>query len=174
MLDAVRPLFAHMEWADAMVWRAVRECGAAAADDKTLHDRLYHIHATQTAFLQAWRGEQVVFTGPEDFPGLDAVRGLRRAFYAAAPGYVASLSADAVDREMVLPWSSYFAKRAGFAAHPSTLGETLLQLPSHSTYHRGQVNTRLRELGGTPPLVDFIAWVWAGKPAAKWVKSSTT
>ena len=69
---------------------------------------------------------------------------------------------------MLLPWSSFFAKRAGFEPHPSTLGETLLQLPSHSTYHRGQVNTRLRELGATPPLVDFIAWVWAGKPPAKW------
>jgi uncharacterized damage-inducible protein DinB len=167
MLDAVRPLFAHMEWADAMVWRAVTDC-AGASDDKVLHDRLYHIHATQTAFLQAWRGDEVVFTGPDDFPGLDAVRELGRAFYAVAPALVASMSPDAVDREMVLPWSTYFAKRAGFTAHTSTLGETLLQLPSHSTYHRGQVNTRLRELGGTPPLVDFIAWVWAGKPAPKW------
>ncbi|HEV7571831.1 MAG TPA: DinB family protein [Thermoanaerobaculia bacterium] len=165
VLGAVRPLFAHMEWADAMVWRAVNDC-AAASDDKLLHDRLYHIHATQTAFLQAWRGEEVVFTGADDFPGLDAVRELGRAFYAVAPGLVASMSADAVEREMILPWSTYFARRAGFTPHASTLGETLLQLPSHSTYHRGQVNTRIRELGGTPPLVDFIAWVWSGKPAA--------
>jgi uncharacterized damage-inducible protein DinB len=164
MLDAVRPLFAHMEWADAMVWRAVTDC-AGASDDKVLHDRLYHIHATQHAFLQAWRGEEVVFKGTDDYPGLDAVRDLGRAFYAVATDYIASLSPDAVDREMVLPWSTYFAKRAGFTAHPSTLGETLLQLPSHSTYHRGQVNIRIRELGATPPLVDFIAWVWAGKPA---------
>lgn len=167
MLDAVGPLFAHMEWADATVWRAVTDC-PGASDDKVLHNRLYHIHATQHAFLQAWRGEQVVFTGPDKYPSLEAVRDLGRAFYAAANGYVESLSPDAVDREMVLPWSSYFAKRAGFTAHPSTLGETLLQLPSHSTYHRGQVNIRLRELGATPPLVDFIAWVWAGKPAASW------
>jgi uncharacterized damage-inducible protein DinB len=167
MLDAVRPLFAHMEWADGMVWRAVNAC-AAASDDKLLHDRLYHIHATQTAFLQAWRGDDVVFAGAEDFPGLDAVRELGRAFYAVAPGLVASMSPDAAEREMILPWSAYFAKRAGFTAHPSTLGETLLQLPAHSTYHRGQVNARIRELGGTPPLVDFIAWVWAGKPAASW------
>jgi uncharacterized damage-inducible protein DinB len=164
MLDAVRPLFAHMEWADAMVWRAVNDC-AAASDDKVLHDRLYHIHATQTAFLQAWRGGDVVFTSADDFPGLDAVRDLGRAFYAVAPGLVASMTPDAVDREMILPWSTYFAKRAGFTPHPSTLGETLLQLPSHSTYHRGQVNTRIRELSGTPPLVDFIAWVWTGKPS---------
>jgi uncharacterized damage-inducible protein DinB len=168
MLDAVRPLFAHMEWADAMVWRAVSDC-AADADDKALHDRLYHIHATQTAFLQAWRGDEVIFTGPEDYPGLDAVRKLGRDFYAVAPGLVASMSPNAVGREMILPWSIYFAKRAGFTPHPTTLGETLLQLPSHSTYHRGQVNTRIRELGGTPPLVDFIAWVWAGKPASQWI-----
>jgi uncharacterized damage-inducible protein DinB len=167
MLDAVRPLFAHMEWADAMVWRAVTDC-AAASDDKVLHDRLYHIHATQHAFLQAWRGAEVVFTGADDFPGLDAVRDLGRAFYAVATSHIASLSPDAVEREMILPWSTYFAKRAGFTPHPSTLGETLLQLPSHSTYHRGQVNIRIRELGATPPLVDFIAWVWAGKPVASW------
>ncbi|MEA2339893.1 MAG: hypothetical protein QOE82_3900 [Thermoanaerobaculia bacterium] len=168
MLDAVRPLFAHMEWADATVWRAVNDC-AAASDDKVLHDRLYHIHATQHAFLQAWRGEEVVFTGPDDFPGLDAVRELGMSFYAVAKGHIASLSPDAVDHEMLLPWSTYFAKRAGLTPHPSTLGETLLQLPSHSTYHRGQVNTRLRELGATPPLVDFIAWVWAGKPSPEWI-----
>src|SRR3954452_16710705 len=107
MLDAVRPLFAHVEWADARVWRAVADC-AAGSDDKLLHDRLYHIHATQTAFLQAWRGEEVVFTGADDFPGLDAVRELGRAFYAVAPALVASMSADAVEREMILPWSSYF------------------------------------------------------------------
>ena len=167
MLEAVRPLFDHMQWADATVWRAVSDC-AAAADDKVIHDRLHHIHATQHAFLQAWRGEELLFKGADEYPGLDAVRQFAQEFYATAPGFVASLSDGDVDREMILPWSSYFAKRAGFTPHPSTLGETLLQLPSHSAYHRGQVNTRLREIGGTPPLVDFIAWIWAGKPPAKW------
>jgi len=167
ILDAVRPLFDHMEWADATVWRAVLAT-PSAADDAILHARLYHIHATQHAFLQAWRGEEVIFKNADEFPGLDAVLRYARSFYAVAPAYVAALAPEAVDAELVLPWSGYFAKRAGFAAAPSTLGETLLQLPSHSTYHRGQVNIRLRELGTTPPLVDFIAWVWAGKPAPDW------
>lgn len=167
MLAAIRPLFDHMEWADATVWRAIGGC-AAAADDKVLHHRLYHIHATQHAFLKSWRGEEIVFEKADAYPGLGAVRQLARDFYAAAPAYVASLEPEALDRELVLSWASYFAKRSGFEAHASTLGETLLQLPSHSTYHRGQVNVRLRELGTTPPLVDFIAWVWLGKPAADW------
>lgn len=167
LLAAVRPLFDHMEWADALIWRAVSEI-PAAADDKVLHDRLYHIHATQQAFMRAWRGEELVFKGPDDFPGLDAVQRLARDFYAVGPAYVASVAPEKVDDEMVLPWANYFAKRSGITARPSTMGETLLQLPSHSTYHRGQVNVRLRELGATPPLVDFIAWVWSGKPAPDW------
>jgi uncharacterized damage-inducible protein DinB len=51
---------------------------------------------------------------------------------------------------------------------PITLGETLLQVVNHSTYHRGQINSRLRELGGTPPMTDFIAWVGLGKSGAEW------
>lgn len=166
-LDAVHPLFDHMQWADATVWRAVLAT-PSLSEDVILHARLYHIHATQHAFLQAWRGEEVVFTKADQYPGLDAVLRYARSFYEVAPAYVAALAPEAVDAELVLPWSSYFAKRAGFAAAPSTLGETLLQLPSHSTYHRGQVNIRLRELGTTPPLVDFIAWVWAGKSSSDW------
>ena len=46
-----------------------------------------------------------------------------------------------------------------------TLAETALQVAMHSTYHRGQVNARLRQIGGEPPLVDFIAWIWFGRPA---------
>ncbi|NTW75253.1 MAG: hypothetical protein HGB29_10375 [Chlorobiaceae bacterium] len=30
------------------------------------------------------------------------------------------------------------------------------------------MNARLRELGIEPPMTDFIAWVWAQKPAAAW------
>jgi hypothetical protein len=29
------------------------------------------------------------------------------------------------------------------------------------------VNARLRELGAEPPLTDFIAWIWFGKPQAE-------
>ena len=48
------------------------------------------------------------------------------------------------------------------------------QVASHSTYHRGQVNARLREVGGTPPLVDYIAWIWFGRPAPNWSSAPAT
>jgi uncharacterized damage-inducible protein DinB len=57
--------------------------------------------------------------------------------------------------------------------HP-TIGQTATQLALHSSHHRGQINTRLRDAGAEPPLVDFIAWVWWGQPAAAWPASVTS
>ena len=73
---------------------------------------------------------------------------------------------------MELPWAAGLTKRFGREPAPATLAETAFQVASHSTYHRGQVNTRLRELGAEPPLVDYIAWLWLGRPAAEWADNS--
>jgi uncharacterized damage-inducible protein DinB len=54
----------------------------------------------------------------------------------------------------------------------TTLGETMLQIASHSTHHRAQNNSQLRELGAKPPLVDYIAWLWSGRPDAEWPAAS--
>ena len=42
--------------------------------------------------------------------------------------------------------------------------QALTQAAMHSHYHRGQNATRLRELGGVPPMTDFIVWLTQGKP----------
>ncbi|HIE93786.1 MAG TPA: hypothetical protein EYQ83_13305 [Acidobacteria bacterium] len=49
-----------------------------------------------------------------------------------------------------------------------SVGDSAMQVTSHSTHHRGQLNTRLRELGEEPPQFDYIAWVWFGRPTAEW------
>ena len=38
----------------------------------------------------------------------------------------------------------------------------------HTQHHRGQISARLREVGGEPPTVDFIVWLWTGRPGAAW------
>jgi hypothetical protein len=63
---------------------------------------------------------------------------------------------------------THFAEQLSRPLQAPTLTDTPVQLPSHSTYHCGQVNARLRELGGDPPLVNYIAWVWFGPPEPIW------
>ena len=69
---------------------------------------------------------------------------------------------------MPLGWASLVKRALGRAPDVTSVGDTVLQVALHSMYHRGQINARLREAGGEPPLVDYIAWVWLGRPAASW------
>jgi uncharacterized damage-inducible protein DinB len=80
--------------------------------------------------------------------------------------FLSSSLSDENDKVIQIPWSVFMDRKIEKKVVPATLDETMLQVASHSTYHRGQINTRFRELGGEPAMVDFIAWVWLGKPPA--------
>jgi len=84
---------------------------------------------------------------------------------------MAAVSLDTLTRPVVMPGLESYEKQMGRQFDKPTLGETMLQVASHSTYHRGQVNARLREVGGDPPLVDYIAWIWFGRPAPDWTET---
>jgi uncharacterized damage-inducible protein DinB len=111
--------------------------------------------------------------GPLQIPELASLVDLRaigrwaRGFYLELPAYLESLDDAAMARKVDLPWAAQVAERLG-SADPATVGEHLLQLVVHTAHHRGQVLARLRDSGGAPPLVDFIAWIWMRRPAADW------
>lgn len=166
-LSTFRELYRHMQWADSLVWQAVIRSGPARADEKIL-ERLRHIHRTQQYFLKVWRGDAIDLKKSDDGP-LEHELGLARRYYDEVESFLDAVDASSFGSELRMPWADYFARQVGKeAAGPTTLGETLFQAVAHSTYHRGQVNTRLRELGGEPPLVDFIAWLWLERPHPEW------
>lgn len=164
--DTITDLYRHMEWADAAVWAAVLASEQGPADTK-LRALLYHLHIVQRAFLRAWRGEEPNAAFPE-FTEAAALLAWGRSYYNEAEGLLATLDDDALAAPWPMPWAELVAQRLGRTPETTTLGETALQVALHSQYHRGQINARLREVGGTPPLVDYIAWVWLGRPAAEW------
>ena len=83
-----------------------------------------------------------------------------------------AFSDQKLSEPMPLPWAAIVGDLFGRAPEMPTLGETALQVALHSTYHRGQINARLREVGGEPPLVDYIVWVFLGRPVAVWPAAS--
>lgn len=165
-VQTLSDLFRHMEWADAAVWSAVLASEHGRTDTK-LRDYLQHLHIVQRAFLRTWGGE------PRDtpYPKFDDVQALMewgRSYYADAHGYLRTLTDTDASQSMPVAWAKMVEQLIGRVAATTTLGETVLQVALHSLYHRGQVNARLREVGGKPPLVDYIAWVWFGRPPAEW------
>jgi uncharacterized damage-inducible protein DinB len=163
-LDTLRELLTHMEWADAAIWRAALAHPAAVSDPR-LRDLLLHLHGVQRAFLTMWTSEPLDFPKSNDFSDLTAVHAWSQRYYAELATFVAALDESSLTRIVHMPWLGEFEKQTGKRFERPSLAETMFQVTSHSTYHRGQVNARLREVGGEPPLVDYIAWVWFGRPA---------
>jgi uncharacterized damage-inducible protein DinB len=81
--------------------------------------------------------------------------------HAEMQAYLQSLDAAALTRTVQIPW---------FPAPPCviTVAEALVQVAMHSQHHRGQCMTRLKDHGGEPKNVDWIIWLWKGKPAPRW------
>jgi uncharacterized damage-inducible protein DinB len=160
-------LFQHMEWADARAWNAVLSA-PATRDDSVIGERFYHIHLVQMAFLYAWSGRPLNLPKQTEFADSMAVANWGRGIHRELAGYIKRVDEQDLDRPMKLPWADYVEKQFGRPAAPVTYEQTMLQVISHSTHHRGQVNARLRELGVEPPFLDFIVWLYFAKPVAEW------
>jgi uncharacterized damage-inducible protein DinB len=89
-------------------------------------------------------------------------------YYAEVFAHLENLTEEEVSKTMQLPWAEIVEHELGRKPASISFAETMLQVPLHSHYHRGQVNARLRAVGGEPPRVDYIVWVWLGRPAADW------
>ncbi len=161
-------LYTHMEWADGRVWRAVLQTEKYSKDDAIL-DLLAHLHMTQHAFLDVWMGRPVERRDARaEFDAPVALGAWARTFYPEAAQFLETADVKGLDQALPLPWAHYFREVIGRDPTISTLRDTLFQLALHSVHHRAQVVRQIRVLGGQPPMVDYIAWVWAGRPAAEW------
>ncbi|HUP60607.1 MAG TPA: DinB family protein [Thermoanaerobaculia bacterium] len=167
ILQHFEALYRHMRWADALVWRSVLASPEAQADERTYH-LLLHMVQVQRAFLSVWRGEAPQWLELDTFADREALARYVRESHAKLTAHLDGVTEEQLGETMEVAWKRWVEKTIGCPPAPSTRLETMQQVAQHSTYHRGQVNARLRELGVEPPLTDFIAWVWLGKPAAEW------
>jgi uncharacterized damage-inducible protein DinB len=168
-LSSLNDLYRHMEWADAAVWDAALGCDNAREDER-LRNLFHHLHLVQRAYLRAWHGE------PHEtpYPIFDDAKSLmmwRRSCYGEISDYLGTVTDEQLSKPFQIPWTDIVEQELGRAPGPITLAEMMLQVALHSLYHRGQINLRLREVGGQPPKVDYVVWVWLGRPAANWTSA---
>ena len=160
----MREMARHMAWADATVWSAVLTAPPAAGDAQ-IAATLHHIHLVQHIFVQAWTKAGFAVRERNEFATLDeiaawGVEGRRRVL-----SFVEQVSSDELAQSMRMPWATFYEQQSQQLAGVHTLGESILQVFLHTQHHRGQVCMRMREVGVAPPTIDFILWLWAGRPA---------
>lgn len=164
--DVYLALMRHMEWADATVWRVVLASPRVQSDER-IRDCLYHLHTVQWAYLRIWRDEAPEVPDVSSFRDMPAIQAWGREYHRQVVEQLDALSEEGCERLIRFPWAEQLVDRFGSPA-PATFADTILQITSHSTYHRGQINMRLRGIGAEPPLTDYIAWVWMQRPEAEW------
>ena len=171
MADINNPalLLKHMLWADGEVWNKILEL-PDAQNDKRIKELLYHLHQVQYAFYFLWNELPLEIPKPEEFYDLKSIAKWGFEYQQKLNQFLLSEKASDKEKIVQIPWSVFFERKTKQKVVPATLEETMLQVALHSTYHRGQINTRFRELGGEPASVDFIVWVWMGKPEPKYGK----
>jgi len=166
-LSLLKELFRHMTWADAKIWDTVLSISDAHKDEK-LKIILYHLHVVQYAFYHIWLDLPLEFPEPSEFKKLQGLASWASKYPELLRSFLTELTEKDLRRMITIPWSNRLEKLIGKKPSETNLAETMLQVTAHSSHHRGQVNNRIRSLNGEPPLVDFIAWVWIGKPSAVW------
>lgn len=158
MIDEIRELFAYDRWANARVLEAVDalEPDAYTRDLKSsfssVHETLVHILSAEWIWLQRWNGTSP--TGiPEDWKldGLAAVKEKWVEVEDAQREFLETLDDAALERSL-----GYKNTRGQPFAEP--LSATLRHVVNHSTYHRGQVATLMRQLDTEPPNTDLIGF----------------
>jgi uncharacterized damage-inducible protein DinB len=156
--DDFRHLYGFNRWANARILDAsamlAREqfVKTIPSSFPSVRDTLAHILAAEWIWLERWKG-----TSPKalldagSFPTLEALRERWRAFEREQRAFLESVRDPDLGKIL-----TYVNTKGETWSYP--LGRTIQHVANHSTYHRGQVTTMLRQLGAEPPPTDLLVF----------------
>ncbi|MGH7474909.1 MAG: DinB family protein [Longimicrobiales bacterium] len=155
-LEEIRQLYAYNRWANAEILTAgcalpadayARDLGSSFP---SVRDTLVHILGAEWVWLCRWQGSSPRSL-PEDWAASTQQELTARWAQVEADQthFLAGLTEQRLDD--VIAYTNF----AGTALE-SPLWQMLRHVVNHSTYHRGQVVTMLRQLGFAPPSTDLI------------------
>lgn len=154
----IQQLYAFNRWANARMLAAVAELTPAefAQDMKnsfpSIRDTVLHIMASEWVWLSRWLG-QSPSAMPEEWRAytLDQIRQEWSGLYTAQSAFVERLSENDLDR--VVRYLNFKGE-----SHSNPLWQLLRHMVNHSTYHRGQITTMLRQHGRAAVSTDLVLY----------------
>ena len=156
-LADIRLLFEFNYWAKASMLGAVDSLPEAElykdlkTSFKSVHGTILHICSAENNWLQRSTGNPSPKSlRIEDFPDYAAVKAKWVLVESGVVNHINSLT------EEQLQQSFSFTTSDGKSV-PTVRWHALQHMVNHGTYHRGQVTSMIRQLGGTPVSTDLIA-----------------
>ena len=158
-IDEARRLFAYGSWANGLMFDAAAALTAeqfnapAASSYPSVGATLGHIVSAEWIWLQRWQGVSPT-AAPAWATGLllSELRAHLAEVETERDRFLETLAEADLERPV-----SY--RTLSGQAWTDPLGDLLRHAVNHSTYHRGQVATQLRQLGVKPPGTDMIVYL---------------
>ncbi len=159
--EDIATLFAYTRWASQRTLESavslsqqefLRSIGGSFG---SVQATLAHLYGADWMWLERWHGHlPQVPPKAGELERFDALRNSCNEVQEAQRTFVETVTPARIDEPLTF----------NFAGQTWTfpLGETLLHVANHGTYHRGQIATLLRQLGKTAVSTDYLRWIHAG------------
>jgi uncharacterized damage-inducible protein DinB len=158
-LQVVRELLAFNDWANVRVLDLAgqldaeefgRDLGASLA---SVQGTLTHMMWAEWLWVRRWRGESPSLDhfDPAEYPSVEALRGRWRAVHEEQVAFSHGLTADRLTEPV--GYVNFEGQRWEYP-----LWQQVAQLLNHSSHHRGQVVSLLRQLGKSARPVDVLVF----------------
>jgi len=160
-VEEIRELYAYNRWANARILGAAAALDPAAfardmgSSFPSVRDTLVHILAAEWVWLSRWQGTSPIGLPTWDLSTCDEVRERWAEVEREQQAFIARLTDADIRRSM-----AYRDTRG--RAWENELGQMLRHVVNHSSYHRGQVITMLRQLGAETVATDLIRYYREG------------
>jgi len=157
-LKTMEELYRYNRWANSRILDTAstltREQFVATVPSSfpSLRDTLVHVLWAEWLWLQRWRGASPtrVFV-PDDFPEAGALGSSWLAVQAEQADFLRSLTEEGL--ATVVRYVNLHGETWEYE-----LWKQMLHVVNHSSYHRGQAVTMLRQLGAQPPSTDLLVF----------------
>lgn len=154
----VKESFAYNAWAHRRVFDALAALSAEQyhrdlkCSFDSIHGTVCHIVWAEQLWLSRWLGKPAPAVAQgKDLPGLAEARARWDALEAERAAFLASFPESRMSDTVTVQTSSGGAFQHSFR-------EMFLHTVDHSSYHRGQIITMLRQLGVKPPAAGLIGF----------------
>jgi uncharacterized damage-inducible protein DinB len=157
-LDDFKELYSYNRWANHGTLSAagrldsekfLRPLGNSFS---SVRDTLAHILGAEWIWLERWLGHSPrALLNAADFPTVESLRARWSSLEEGYHQFLHSLAPGLIGERLA------YINRAGEGyAYP--LWQQMVHVVNHSSYHRGQITTMLRQLGAEPVSTDFLAY----------------
>ncbi len=156
--ETIRELYAYNLWANQ---RALTSVAPLPSEQFTrgmgnsfssVRDTLAHILGTEWIWLERWLGRSPkAFLPASDFPTVEAIRERWDTVEQDRSRFIESLTPDQLQQSIA--YINTHGERFSYL-----LWQQMAHVVNHSSYHRGQVTTLLRQLGAEPQSTDFLSY----------------